>query len=151
MSILIIQQATIDDLEELYQIERECFALEAFSKEQLTYLIRSPSSISLTAQVGNKIAGFIIGLIQKRGKTETGHIFTLDVAVKHRRRGVGQKLLEEFERILKERNVTSCYLEVRAENAAALKLYRKNRYVEVEQLKNYYDHRINGIRLKKTL
>lgn len=151
MSVFVIQQATIDDLETLYQIERECFVLEAFSKEQLIYLLSSSSSISLTAQVGSDIAGFIIGLIQKRDETKTGRIFTLDVAVKHRRKGVGQKLLQEFERILRERDVTSCYLEVRADNVAALKLYRKNKYLEVEQLKNYYERGVNGIRLKKTL
>lgn len=148
---IIIREVTIDDLEKLFQIERECFALEAFSKEQFTYLLRSPDSISLKAQIRNEIAGFIIGAIKKRYEIEIGHIFTLDVAVKHRRKGVGQNLLQEFEKILKERNVTSCYLEVQADNVAALKLYRKNKYVEVERLKNYYKYEVHGIRLEKKL
>lgn len=150
MSVLI-QQAAIGDLERLYQIERECFTSEAFSKGELIYLLRSPGSISLTARTNGEIAGFIMGSVQKRGKTETGHIFTLDVAVKRRRKGVGQKLLKRFEQILAERGVETCYLEVRADNVAALELYRKNGYVKVEQLKNYYQRGVHGVRLKKTL
>jgi ribosomal protein S18 acetylase RimI-like enzyme len=151
MSILIIQRVTIEDLERLCEIEKECFALEAFSKEQLIYLLGSPNSLSLKALVDNEIAGFTIGVIEKRNKIKAGHIFTLDVASKYRRKGVGQQLLQEFERILRERGGVRCQLEVRADNVAALELYHKNEYVKVEQLKNYYQQGIDGIRLKKAL
>jgi len=145
-----IQRATINDLETLYQIERECFTIEAFSKEHIAYLLQNPTTLSLVAHVNGEIAGFIIGLIHRQEKTITGRVYTIDVASKHRRKGVGLKLLNELERIFVKRGVKTCYLEARADNVAALELYRKRGYVEVEKLKKYY-RGIHGVRLKKKL
>jgi len=147
---ITIQQATISDLETLYQIERECFTIEAFSKEHIAYLLQNPNTVSLTARINSEIAGFIIGLIQHHNKILTGRVYTLDVASKHRRKGVGLKLLEELERFFIKREVKMCYLEARVDNMAALELYRKHGYVEAEKLKKYYSG-IHGVRLKKNL
>lgn len=147
---ITIQRATIKDLETLYQIERECFTLEAFSKEHLAYLLQNPNTLSLVAHVNGEIAGFIIGLIHRHDKMITGRVYTIDIAVKHRRKGVGLILLNELEQKFLKRGVESCYLEVRVDNVAARQLYRKHGYVEVKKLKHYYGG-IHGIRLKKKL
>jgi len=146
-----IEQAKIDDLETLYKIERECFTIEAFTEEQISYLLKIPNSISLTAWIGKEIGGFIIGLLNEYNKIRTGHIYTIDVARKHRRKGVGLRLLEELERIFIEKGVELCYLEARLDNAAARKLYRKQGYVEVQRLKEFYSKGTHGIRLVKKL
>jgi len=147
---ITIKPATIKDLETLYQIERECFTIEAFSKKHITYLLQNPNTLNLVAHANGEIAGFIIGLIYRHNKMITGRVYTLDVAVKHRRKGIGIKLLSELEQIFLEKGVKICYLEVRVDNVAALELYRKHGYVEVEKLKHYYTG-IHGIRLKKKL
>jgi len=148
---ITIHQATVDDLEALYKIERECFTVEAFTKEQISYLLETSNAVSLIAQINNEIAGFIIGLIHDYGKTRTGHVYTIDVAVKYRRMGVGVRLLEELEQIFIRRKVTVCYLEVRLGNVAARELYRKHGYTEVERIKNYYSRGTHGVRLVKKL
>ena len=147
---ITIQRATINDLEKLYQIERECFTIEAFSKKHIGYLLQNPNTVSLVAQINSEIAGFIVGLIHQQHKTITGRVYTLDVASKHRRKGVGLKLLNEIEQIFVKRGVRICYLEARVDNVAALELYHKHGYVEVEKLKEYY-RGIHGVRLKKKL
>ena len=147
---ITIERATINDLETLYQIERECFTIEAFTKQHLTYLLENPKVVSLVAQINNSIAGFIIGLIHRHDEEITGRIYTLDVAVKYRRIGIGLKLLDEIERKFAKRGVTICYLEVRKDNMAALELYRKHGYIEVEELKHYYKG-AHGVRLEKKL
>jgi len=147
---IIIQRATINDLENLYQIERECFTIEAFSKQHIAYLLKKPNAVSLVAQINNTIAGFVIGLILRYDKGTTGRIYTLDVAVKYRRKGIGLKLLDGIERVFVEREVKKCYLEVRRDNVAALELYRRHGYLEVEELKDYYKG-ANGVRLEKKL
>jgi ribosomal-protein-alanine N-acetyltransferase len=147
---ITIQQATINNLEILYQIERECFTIEAFSKQHIAYLLENPNAVSLVAKINNAIAGFIIGLIHCHDKKITSRVYSLDVAVKYRRKGVGLKLLNEIERIFVKRGVKICYLEVRKGNVAALELYRKNGYVEVEELKYYYNG-AHGVRLEKKL
>ncbi|MFQ5999533.1 MAG: GNAT family N-acetyltransferase [Candidatus Bathyarchaeia archaeon] len=147
---ITIQRATVNDLEVLYSIEMECFTIEAFSKRHIAYLLENPNTVSLVARVNNEIAGFVIGVIQRQDKTITGHIYTIDVATKHRRRGVGLRLLNELERIFEKGGVKICYLEARVDNVAARELYRKQGYVEVEKLRDYYCG-AHGVRLKKKL
>lgn len=147
---ITIQRATINDLETLYEIERECFTMEAFSKQHLSYLLENSNAVSLVAQINNAIAGFIIGLIHRHDEEITGRVYTLDVAVKYRRKGVGLKLLDEIERIFVERGAKICYLEARKDNVAALELYRKHGYAEVKELKNYYKG-AHGVLLKKKI
>ena len=147
---ITIQRATINDLETLYQIERECFTIEAFGKQHLSYLLENPNAVSLVAQINNAIAGFIIGLIHRHDKKITGRVYTLDVAVKYRRKGVGLKLLDEIERIFVKSGAKICYLEARKDNLAALELYRNHGYLKMKELKDYYKG-VHGVQLKKKL
>jgi len=146
-----IRRAKTSDLETLRSIEKECFTTEAFTRKQLYHLLENPRGISLVAQIDDEIAGFLVGLIYSYGKTRTGHVYTVDVAVKHRRKGVGLRLLREFEERLVENRVGICYLEARSGNLAALELYRKQGYTEVHVLKNFYSKGVDGIRLVKKL
>ncbi len=146
-----IQLATVNDLETLYEIEKECFAAEAFTKEQLGYLLQNPNAIGLVAHIDGENVGFVIGLTYNKNNVRIGHIYTIDVAVKHRRRGIGLRLLQELEKTFAEKDVETCYLEVRIDNAAARQLYRKQGYMETERLNGYYPLGTHGIRLKKKL
>jgi len=144
-----IETATLEDLDALQSIEKECFSEEAFTREHLAYLLETPNAISLKMKADHKIVGFIIGLIETFGKVRVGHIYTIDVAVKHRRTGIGLKLLEELEHVFLERGIKTVYLEVRADNKAALELYRKKGYTELQPLENYYSKGAHGLRMKK--
>lgn len=142
----------MNDLEILYQIERECFTIEAFSKKHIALLLEDRNSVGLVAQIDGEVAGFIIGLIHSViDGTKVGHVYTLDVAIKHRRKGVGMRLLKDLERILINRGVKTCYLEARTDNVAARELYHKHGYLEVEKLEDYYYKGVHGVRLKKVL
>ena len=148
---VVIKPANKKYLNTLYKIERECFTIEAFTKEQIDFLLDDPNSVSLAAFIDSEIAGFIIGLIYDWGREKIGHVVTLDVALKHRRKGVGMKLLKYLELKFKEKSVDSCYLEVRADNEAAQQLYRSLGYKQVRILKDYYGRGVHGIQLKKLL
>jgi len=144
-----IEKAKLNDLDALENIEKECFTDEAFTREHIAALIESPNAVSLMAKTDNRIVGFIIGLIEAYGKIKVGHIYTIDVAVKHRRTGIGLKLLDELENIFLEKGVKTSYLEVRVDNKAARELYRKKGYIELEHLENYYSRGARGLRMKK--
>jgi ribosomal-protein-alanine N-acetyltransferase len=150
-STITIQQATVNDLETLYRIERECFTVEAFTKTEIAYLLEAPNAVSLIARVDDEIAGFTIGLIHDYGEIRAGHVYTIDVAIKHRRKGVGLRLLKELEQIFIKRGVKICYLEARLDNVAAQELYRKHGYAEVGTLRDYYSRGTHGIRFVKGL
>lgn len=148
---ITVQHASLKDLETLCKIEKECFTHEAFSKEQIAYFLKASNAVSLVARVDGETAGFVTGLIEQYGKTKIGHIYTIDVASKYRRMGVGLKLLKEIEQNFIEKGAEACFLEVRINNLAAQKLYQKHGYTELEKLNNYYARGIHGIRLKKKL
>jgi len=147
---MTIEDASIRYLDRLYEIEMECFEKEAFTKQQIAYLLTDYNSIGLVARVNDKIVGLIIGRIHVERKSVTGHILTIDVSPKHRRKGVAQGLLQKIERIFREKGVEVCYLEAREDNIAALKLYQKSGYRKIGRLKNYYKN-AHGLYFKKAL
>lgn len=150
-NIIAIKRATLNDLETLYRIERECFSIEAFTKTEMAHLLEVPNAVSLVARVDDEIVGFTIGLIHDHDRIRAGHVYTIDVAIRHRRRGVGLRLLRELEQIFTKRGVKICYLEARLDNVAARELYRKHGYAEARTLRDYYSRGTNGIKLVKRL
>jgi ribosomal-protein-alanine N-acetyltransferase len=147
---ITIEDASIRHLDKLYEIETQCFDREAFTKQQIASLLRDYNSVSLVAKINGEIMGFIIGTIYIERNSLTGHILTIDISPVHRRKGTAQKLLQETEKIFKEKGVKTCRLEVREDNIAALRLYQKFGYKKVAKLNNYYGN-AHGIYLKKDL
>jgi len=145
-----LQDASVKCLERLYEIEKECFVEEAFTKKQISLLLTDYNSVSLMAREDSEIVGFIIGMIYPDGKVVNGHILTIDISPSRRRKGVGQMLLREMENIFVQKGVQACLLEVREDNVAAISLYHKLGYEEIGRLENYYG-KANGIYLKKIL
>jgi ribosomal-protein-alanine N-acetyltransferase len=147
---LKIETASIRMLDKLFQIEEQCFDQEAFTKQQIAYLLSDYNTIALVARENSDVAGFVIAQIEVEENQLFGHIITLNVPPKYRRKGVGSKMLKEIEEILKQKGITECKLEVREDNSAALKLYQKSGYQKIGKLENYYGKK-HGLYLKKTM
>jgi ribosomal-protein-alanine acetyltransferase len=145
-----IEDTSIRFLGKLYEIEKQCFGQEAFTKQQLTYLLTAYNAIGLAARVNSEIAGFAIARVDIGRNTSFGHILTVDIAPAYRRKGIAQKLLQEIETIFREKGIKECRLEVREDNVAALNLYQKLGYKKVGKLEKYYGE-AHGLYLQKTL
>lgn len=148
---ITVEDASIQDLDRLYQIERQCFKEEAFTRQQIASLLKDYSTISLVAKEGGEAIGFVIAMIYFERNATVGHILTIDVLPMYRRKGTGTKLLTEIEKILGGKGVQTCSLEVRENNSAALNLYEKLGYQRIGKLKNYYGKAADGIYLRKAL
>jgi ribosomal-protein-alanine acetyltransferase len=146
----VIVDASIRHLDRLHEIETECFKDEAFTREQIARLLKDYDSIGFVACVGNKIVGFVISMIYIDRNDLQGHILTIDVLPDYRRKGIGQMLIQETERILKQKGAKASRLEVKEDNYAAINLYKKLGYEKVGKLKNYYGNS-HGIYLNKAL
>jgi len=145
-----IETASIRLLDKFCEIENQCFDQEAFTKRQLAYLLTDYNSIGLVAKTDSDIAGFIISQVEIENDKPFGHIITINVASPYRRKGIGTQMLKEIEKILKEKGVNECQLEVREDNSAALKLYQKSGYQKIAKLEKYYGNK-HGLSLKKNL
>jgi ribosomal-protein-alanine acetyltransferase len=148
---IAVQRTSVTDLETLYMIEQRCFANEAWSKKRIATFLKASGTVSLAIKIHGEIVGFIIGLVNRYDEMKIGHIVTIDVLPNYRRKGAGITLLTSVEREFKKVGVKVSYLEVREDNLAGVKLYRKAGYVEVRRLENYYSQGGHGIMLEKTL
>jgi [ribosomal protein S18]-alanine N-acetyltransferase len=147
---ITIQDASISMINELYTLEQQCFQEEAFSKQQIGYLLTDYNAISLAAKVGGETAGFIIGRIDLIRNRPVGHIMTIDVAPNFRRKGIAQRLMGELETIFRQKDVKEIRLEVREGNLAAIALYEKLGYTRVSKLEHYYGE-AHGFYFRKVL
>ncbi len=147
---IVLRDITIWLLDRLCEIEEQCFEQEAFTRQQLAYLISDYNTIGLAAMLDDEIAGFAIARVSIERNITFGHILTIDVAPAYRRKGIAQTILREIESILRERDIKECHLEVRENNVAALNLYNKLGYTKIGRLEKYYGC-THGLYLKKIL
>jgi len=89
-----IEDASLKHLDKMVEIEKQCFTEEAFSRQQISYLLTDYNTISLVAKINGEISGFIILQLESQDDTVCGHIITLNVASNFRRLGVAQKMLQ---------------------------------------------------------
>jgi ribosomal-protein-alanine acetyltransferase len=145
-----IETATIKLLDKLCEIEKQSFQKEAFTKQQIAYLLTSYNSITLVARGNDEIVGFAIGSIDVNRGASNGHVLTIEALPLYRRRGIAERLLNELETFFKEKGAVESRLEVREDNVAAINLYLKLGYMPVAKLERYYKD-AHGLYLKKTL
>jgi ribosomal-protein-alanine N-acetyltransferase len=146
----VLEDASSKDLDRLYEIEKECFKEEAFTKKEISRLLNDCNTVNLVARVQTNIAGFVVGMIHVERSALRGHVLTIDVAPAYRRKGIGMLLMGEIESIFKQKGVKASFLEVREDNASAMNLYLKLGYRIIGRLENYYG-KTDGIYLKKIL
>ncbi len=107
-----------------------CFSVpRPWSSKEFSELLENPSVFSCASG-----AGFILG----RVIADEAELLTLAVAPDQRRRGIGQMLLTQYEACATQRNARVSFLEVAANNRAAIALYRTARYRESGRRKGYY-------------
>ncbi len=80
------------------------------------------------------MGGYVVAL----DAVDEGEILNLAVAPGGRRKGLGRSLVEAILGVLKDRDVSHIYLEVRESNAPARALYAAQGFREVGRRKAYY-------------
>ncbi len=80
----------------------------------------------------------LLGYVCLSHVLDEGSIDTIAVAPPHRRKGLGQTLMDAAATRAEELGLALLYLELRAGNEAALALYEKNGFVRVGRRRDYY-------------
>jgi ribosomal-protein-alanine N-acetyltransferase len=109
--------------------------------------IRAPEVNVLVACVHQNIAGFAI----MRYGGDDAHLDLLAVAPRHRREGIGSRLLEWLEKCAIVAGLSRVALEVRAENEGAQLFYRRMGYRPLAELPGYYQGIEAAIRMGRDL
>lgn len=128
-----IRKANINDLKEIYRIEKESFP-DPYPYGLLKAFLFHPG-VYLVAIVEEKIVGYCIGIIRNE---DIGHIISIAVDKNYRRRGIGTILLRNTINELMKLGARKIRIEVRESNIAAIKLYEKIGFREKEKIYGYY-------------
>ncbi|CAI5944761.1 unnamed protein product, partial [Closterium sp. NIES-64] len=106
---LTFRTAAPGDLHRVHSLEEAGYpADEAASLDSLTYRIHQASSVFLVATLGSELVGFVCGTQTPRDELDHASMFTHDpqgrtlcihsvcVGEKHRRQGIGSRLLRAY-------------------------------------------------------
>jgi len=132
------------DIRAVRALEKACFGRDAWGYGELLFVFAALGAVRLKAADGGRLIGFISG--EPRPADGFAWISTIGVHPDYRRRGVGARLLAECEARLKEPRLR---LTVRVGNAAAIALYERFDYEEIERWPSYYCDGETGIVMEK--
>ncbi len=135
---MIIDTVTLKDLDEIYNLERQYFKKDSFSKELIFNLIKTNTFFFklIDDELSNNIIGFII-IIQDR--EERLNLINFLIRKGERKRGYGSSLLRyTLKKVIALDKIKTIILNVNSKNKAAISLYQKFNFQIVERIENYY-------------
>ncbi|EZQ03153.1 GNAT family N-acetyltransferase [Candidatus Acidianus copahuensis] len=133
--MVIITNATEQDLTQIYEIENESFE-QPYPYSLLKAYLYLSGDLYLVAKENDYVLGYIIGIVQFKIR---GHLVSIATRENSRRNGIGSILLSELERRFKiAYNCFYSVLEVMTTNKEAISFYSNRSYYIVNTKKNYY-------------
>ena len=111
-------------------LHARCFTTpRPWTAAEFAALLAEPPVFATLAETG-----FALG----RVVADEAELLTIAVAPEARRQGEGRALLDGFLRTARARGAETAFLEVAADNAAALALYRWSGFAEAGRRRGYY-------------
>jgi len=133
MKEIKIEKMTFNDLDEVYEIDKNSFPIP-WSKSSFEEELKNILAVYLVA----KIEGKVIGYIGSWMVIDECHITNIAVHPNYRRNGVASKLVKELLKYCDEHGIFYILLEVRTNNVVAQSLYQKFGFELDGIRKNYY-------------
>lgn len=130
-------EARREDVDELAALEQRCFSGDRLSARQYRRHVGSPSAAVLVARGAGGLLGSAV-LLFRRG-SRVARLYSIAVDPASRRRGLGAALLIAAEAAAGARGATVLRLEVRQDNAAAIRLYVEHGYQRIGAREGYYE------------
>lgn len=128
-----IQKMTQFHLEQIAELEKICFS-EPWSLPMLEPELSNPLSLWLVMVEGEQV----IGYVGSQAVLDAADMMNIAVHPSYRRQGIARLLVQELIAQLKQKNICSLALEVRASNAPAICLYEKLGFLQVGRRPGYY-------------
>lgn len=132
----VILPAVESDLAEIMALEKECFAQDAWSEQNMHLELVSHHTHYFVARVDEQLVGFA-GL-SKVASSEQSDVQTVAVAPAMRGKKLGLALMQKLLAEAITQNATEVFLEVRADNPTAIGLYQKLGFEQIDVRRAYY-------------
>lgn len=135
-----IRQFAREDLTTILAIQKSTPLAAQWSENDYLTLAGHPRGLMLVAEMETMQPPNVLGFAAFYRMLDEAELCNLAVHPEHQRRGIGRALLAEAQKRLTEAGVKHLYLEVRASNIPALKLYYSLGYSLLNLRKDYYRH-----------
>ena len=129
----LIRKMTGRDLDEIMQIELQSFTLP-WSRQSYENELNNRYATYIVADYEGEVAAYGGMWVV----VEEAHITNEAVAPRYRRQGMGSRLLQALLNIARQKRVCRVYLEVRASNLAAMRLYSAQGFIPTGVRRQYY-------------
>jgi len=139
-----LARAGLRDLAAVLEIERRCFAGDAWPLLDVIGVLAWPEVVRLKAVTQGRVVGFVAADPNHHG--DAAMIATLAVLPEYRRQRIAWRLLEACEAMLKAGRIC---LTVRADNTSAQQLYEAFGYRITGSVARYYSDGAAGIAMEK--
>jgi ribosomal protein S18 acetylase RimI-like enzyme len=143
-----IRRAAAKDLSALLALE-QLFPGDRLNRQNFRYLLtRAHADIWVAADVTALLG---VAVVLYRRNAESARLYSLVVAENARRQGVARNLVQVAERGAAARALQYMHLEVRCDNAHAIRLYQKLGYRLLGRLSHFYEDGEDALRLERML
>lgn len=131
-----VRRAASADLAAIMAIERASFPTDAWSERAMRETLDGVDTVALAAEDDGRLVGYG-AVLAPRGAVDAD-VLTLAVAEADRGAGTGRALLEGLLEAAEERGARSVFLEVRADNPVAQRLYATRGFSSIGRRPHYY-------------
>ncbi len=145
----LIRPARVGDLDALMALEQRAFATDRLSRRSFRHLLTKGKSVTSVCERDGVLLGYVMLLLHSG--TSLARMYSLAVDEGARGQGVGERLVRAAEAMAIDKGCISLRLEVRADNPAAIRLYRRLGYRQFEVIPDYYEDHAEALRFEKRL
>ncbi|MFH1013868.1 MAG: ribosomal protein S18-alanine N-acetyltransferase [Thermoplasmatota archaeon] len=132
----IIRQVGTDDLYQVIELVSRVLT-EKYTPHLFLYFYESFPWAFWVAEHNKQIVGFTVGV---RVTQKKGRILMLGVDEKHRKNGIGSRILLHVLDEFKSHNIQQVELEVQTSNTNAIRFYSYHHFTIVERIEKFYEN-----------
>ncbi len=134
-------------LERVLEIERACFARDAYPRELFLELEREAAGLFFVARRSRRLVGYCVSAVAGTA----AEVISLAVVPEQRENGIGSALLRHTISRLRRRHIRTLVLTVRVGNENAIRLYRRLGFRAVGRIARYYEDRSDAVLMRMRL
>jgi ribosomal protein S18 acetylase RimI-like enzyme len=146
---LPLRDATPADIEDLISLETRSFDGDRLSRRSFRRFIGASSAALRVARERGSLVGYALLLF--RPDSDRARLYSIAVDPRARGTGTGARLLKDAEATARRRGRARLGLEVRADNRAAIALYRQAHYEPKGAKEDYYADGATALLFEKRL
>jgi ribosomal protein S18 acetylase RimI-like enzyme len=149
MTDFTLRPADKADVPALFALEVSIFASDRLTPRSFRRIVGSASAACRVALAADRLAGYHVVLF-RRGAA-AARLYSIAVAPEFRGQGLAAVLMSDAETIARQRGARRLRLEVRADNAGAIRLYERLGYHAFGRVAGYYSDGATAVRYERNV